>query len=243
MIRTLLLALCVGVALPHVVSAQIPFDVELDAVDYGWYRDNGVHAPNVENYLTGIFGTDIDSDGVIDEYSTRNSFFQFDLNGFTVISDATLRLFQQPPLGVDSAGGYSSPDATETFTLFGFEGDQTNLLSTNGNGDGVAIFNDLGSGTILGSVDLSDADEDSFIDIVLNADGLSFLESAAGGSVVLGAAVTSLNTTDSDEYVFGVPDGSPVVIPSLTITTVPEPSSITLIGLAMAATTIRRKRR
>jgi len=223
MIRTALIVLCLGLALPTLASAQ---DIRtFDAEDSGWYRDDGFHDVDNTNYLTGIFDfTNIRSE--------RNSFFVFDLSSITFVDSATMRLFLP-------TGGYVSPDSTETFSLFDFTGDPADLI--NGNG-GIAAFDDLADGNTFGSVDIAMADENSFIDIDFNAAGLAFLNSRVGGSVAIGGAVTSLNTATGGEWVFGVPAGGPVPTPSL-IVSVPEPSSIALIGFAFAAVTSRRRRR
>jgi hypothetical protein len=202
-------------------SAQINFDAE----DSGWYRDDGFHEVDNENYLTGTF----DFNNVRTE---RHSFFVFDLSNIDNVTNAILRL-NLPTTG------YNSPDDFETFTLFDFGGSVDSLI--NGTG-GIGAFDDLGTGVSFGSVDVSLADENSFIDIQLNTDGIAFLDAAVGGTVAIGGAVTTLESTLGDEWIFGNTGPDPTPTPSLFVA-VPEPSSIALIGCAFAFASTRRRRR
>ncbi len=221
MIRTALFMLCLACAFPVMASAQI----NIDAEDSGWYRDDGFHDVTNENYLTGIFDFN-------NNRTERNSFFVFDLTNVGNVADAVLRL-NLPTTG------YNSQDAMETFTLFDFSGNVNSLI--NGTG-GVAAHTDLGTGVSFGSVDVSLADENSFIDIQLNTDGIAFLDSSVGNMVAIGGAVTSLNSTLGDEWVFGNTGPDPTPTPTLLVA-VPEPSSIALIGCAFAFVSTRRRRR
>ena len=228
MIRTaFFIMLCLGFAFPTFVSAQT--DVTVDADDRGWYREDGFHESDNENYLTGIF----DLTGVRSE---RNSFFVFDLTAIEEVESASLRLFLP-------TNGYNSADSDETFSLFDFSGDLTDLVDGTG---GIAAFDDLGDGLNLGSIDIESANENSFIDIELNADGIAFLNTQVGNFAALGGALTSLDAAvgaTGNEFVFGETDaGSSVPGPQLLLVAVPEPSSIALIGLAFAAISSRRRR-
>lgn len=228
MIRTaFFIMLCLGFAFPTVVTAQT--DVAVDADDRGWYREDGFHDSDNENYLTGIFD-------LIGVRSARNSFFVFDLVDIEAVESASLRLFLP-------TNGYNSDDSDETFSVFDFSGDLTDLVDGVG---GTAAFDDLGTGLNFGSIDIESANENSFIDIELNADGIAFLNAQAGDFAVLGGAVTSLNDAvgaTGNEWVFGETDaGGSVPAPQLLLVAVPEPSSIALIGLAFAAISSRRRR-
>ncbi len=223
MIRNAFFLLCLGFAFPTMASAQTVEAVE--AEDTGWYRDDGFHEIDNENYLTGIFE-------FASERSERNSFFVFDLSGSSELSSATLRL----SLPTD---GYNSPDTVESFSLFEFGGDVTSLIDGTG---GIGAFDDLGQGISFGSVDISQTDENSFVDIELNSDGVAFLNSSLGGTVAIGGSVTSLVSTAGNEYVFGETDAGLIPIPTLVTVAVPEPSSIAFIGLAFALATSRRRR-
>jgi len=224
MIRTAFFMLCLGFAFPNFVSAQI--NVDLDADDRGWYREDGFHESDNENYLTGIF----DLTGV---RSDRNSFFVFDLVDIQVVESASLRLFLP-------SDGYNSADSDETFSVFDFDGDLTDLVDGAG---GIAAYDNLGDGLNFGSIDIEAANENSFIDIELNADGIAFLNARAGDFAVLGGSITSLNSAvgaSGNEFVFG--ETETVQAPQLLLVAVPEPSSIALIGLAFAAISSRRRR-
>ena len=113
----------------------------------------------------------------------------------------------------------------------------------------------LGEITGLGAASFSEPDEGSDVPVPLSVDGVSYLNAFAGGEVVLGGEITTLDLTDGiDEVVFGfssplypgvvTPDPIiPVVTPTpfLALDVIPEPSS-GLLALAGGALLLRRRR-
>ena len=106
----------------------------------------------------------------------------------------------------------------------------------------MTIFNDLGSGTLLGERIVSAADNGSTISIALNSDGLAALNAARGGLLAIGGALTSLGLSD-DEYVFGFSEslGNPELRALQFRTAVaPEPAMFSLLGLGLLVAVRRR---
>src|SRR5262245_18263150 len=105
----------------------------IDAGDRGWYDITGLHQPMNENYLVGNLGDSVGGD-------EHRNFFVFDLSELSMeITSATLHIF-------NFAGGYSSPDTTENYSVFDVSTPISALISGNG---GVPAWADLGSGIQL----------------------------------------------------------------------------------------------
>lgn len=166
--------------------------VTIQAVDTGFYRDSfsnqhysapADHDPDNINYLVGVNGR---------EY--RN-FAVFDLAGVSNITTATLRMFLKDD-SITSRNGYSSPDSFETYTLWDVG---TNVASLLGGTSPQSTFDDLGSGTMFGSVDVSASDNGTYVEVVLNADAITSMINSTGLWAIGGA----VSTADSiSEYLF-----------------------------------------
>jgi len=198
------------------------------ANDSGWYDQDGLHNAASTNYFTGTIG------GV-----ELRSFFVFDLTGVAPgsVTGATLTLSNR-----DSAvGGTALPGTVGsplTLNLF----DVSSLLSDVVAGlNGLAVFADLGGGTLLGSLVVA-SDAPGEVTLVLNAAGVSRLNLAAGGSVVIGLALDGPGAVD--QYIFAN-EGSTADFPDsvrrLDVTTaaaapgtVPEPGTSALMIGAVA---------
>lgn len=218
-----LVVFAVGLALP--AAAQI----NVLSSDTGKYDDFGFHNPSNENYETGV------------EFEFTRAFFVFDVPSFSdSLLSASLRIY-------NPVFGYDSPDASETVTLFSYEGSVASLLD--GTAD-VAGYNDLGEGTVFGSALLTSASDGTWVEFTLTD---AFLGAIAptGGRIVLGASLTSLDPTNvtSNELVFGFSDGAinPAELSLTTgsLTPVPEPSTYALMASALLGTVVvlRRFRR
>ena len=188
----------------------------LNYVDSGWYDNSGFHGPMNENYLAS------DDNGPI----FRN-WFVFDLSGVTdPIVSATLRLF-------NPVRGFISADPTETYTLYDVT---TSIASLTTGGAGlVSTYTDLGSGTQYGSKIVSAADNNTNVDIFLNANALTALNGASG-LFALGGAVTTLGVA-GEEKIFSSTNSSSNVRQLVLETQsnpIPEPGTMLLLGSGLA---------
>jgi subtilisin family serine protease/Ca2+-binding RTX toxin-like protein len=156
--------------------------ITLNAVDSGWYDSTGFHDPSNTNYIVG--------DGSNTLY--RN-WFTFNLPTLTApIITAQLKV---------NTFDYSSPQPSETYELR----DVTTAVPTltAGGSDKTAIYADLGDGAIYGSQTYTNADDDKFRTIDLNAAAISALTAKSGQAFALGGLLATLDTIANIEYVFG----------------------------------------
>jgi len=178
----LLLAVMFLIAAP-LSQAQI----KLTATDQGSFSLSPyslVHDSSDHNTATGT-GNDL---------SLNRSFFNFDLgNVFGSIQAATLHIWN--PYSINPYTEAADPQSvslhqvshdSENFTTDYFEHfssfSAVNTL-------GVQLFNDLGDGNQLGSTTVSEEQKGSWVDIVLNQDGILNLNSGLGSLITLGAAL------------------------------------------------------
>lgn len=216
-------------------SAAPALTITIGASDSGWFNDAGDHTANNENYSAGWTGN----------FQFRN-FFVFDVTGLpggeTILS-ATLRAFN-PEDGVPTAAwtdGYDSPDASETYDLY-----DVTLLTAGPASDQIGntlVYDDLGSGTLFGSVSASSADNGEFIEVGLNSDGRTALGSAVG-NFVIGGLITSLTETDGvEELVWGNthPPGQSPATRELVVVLTPEPGTGLLLGLGLLGWNLSRR--
>lgn len=153
---------------------------------------------------------------------------------------------ENQPVGCPT--GYISPDSSETFALWDVTTPVSRLLS------GAPVdaytaptFADLGSGTLFGSAVVTQADVGFgiFVDVALNADGVSFLNSAvSAGSFTqaFGGSVTTLTANTYQELLFagsgpytqnpGAPRRLVLDVTSLAIVPVPAAATLFLSALA-----------
>ena len=158
----------------------------IDTFDQGWYRDNGVHFTELENYLVG--------NSVPDDPFEYHNFFVFDLTTIdTEIVSLTLSAF-------NPASGTTTPDPSETWMLWDFTSDIADLI---GGTAGVAGWVDLGSGTRYGSREVLSTETDVLIDVDLNAAAVADAN-AATGLWAIGGSITTLDGDPfSEEFIFG----------------------------------------
>src|SRR6185295_13537336 len=115
--------------------------------------------------------------------------------------------------------GYVSPDPTEELIIYDVSSPAADVIS---NAGGIAAFQDLGSGTVYGSITVSAADNGKVVEIPIGPAALADLN-AASGLFLLGGALGSIGA--GDQYVFGfsmaafVPDHTRQLV--LEITPVP----------------------
>ena len=165
--------------------------ITLDAIYTGWWKDTGAHTSSNKNYIAGIGSSGDES----------RDFFVFDLTSTTqAFSGAELKL-------TNPSNGFSSPDPTETYTLFDVSTPISTLEAT-GSGQ-TAVFDDLGTGASFAAQTVSTADNGRVISISLNSSGVNYLNAARAGQVALGGAITTISGT-SAQRIFGYTTGSEV---------------------------------
>ena len=191
--------------------------VTLDAVDRGNFRSDGRNNAPIENTYTGHASTP----------RRYNSFFVFDLASLAgTVDNATLLMELEQ---------YFGPYSTLTFDVFDVSATATELDTSFAASDtnGIAIYNDLGSGNIYATETVSAADVGTTLNIPLSLLAQSNIESQLGGTFAIGVAVQGPDS--GDYYVrFGesgnlVPiqlelELTPPIIPSIS-NPVPEPAS------------------
>jgi len=159
-------------------------EVVLDAIDQGWYAKDlganfgeGVHTASNENTLTGR----------ATESRDLRSFFVFDLTAETEpVIAAELRLELE---------NYSSGSPSESFGVFDVSASavQLNMDYGDDDPDGLAIYDDLGSGEIYASEAVSGVDVSSVIAIPLSAQAVADLNASLGADFAVGLDLDSPN--------------------------------------------------
>ena len=209
----------------------------INTTSRGWYESGGITGVTSDNnnYLAGTNGR---GDGVL-----YRDFFVFNVPsiGSNIFTSATLSL-ENPVNGIDLTSASSA-----TYELWDYSGDISSLEAGTG---GTTAYDELGTGTNVGSFTFTADNDDSFINISLNAFGLADLASAEGGSIAFGGSVplAEANSTASN-YIFAYSGGNGTAADgntSLTFTTavVPEPSTwAMMVGGVGILLGFRRRRR
>ena len=156
-------------------SPDTPWTLTVNGTDYlsldhGWINEFGEHDANNFNYFAGDFGA-----------GNYNNWGVFDLSSFAgAVQSATLSL--------NAANVVGSP----LYRLFDTNATLAALDQTRGTGDaaGIALHNDLGSGSFYGSRQFSAADSYNIVSISLNGTALSRIQSVAGGQFALGRTMS-----------------------------------------------------
>lgn len=215
----------VGLSFTGAASAQ----QTINSSDNGWYLDNGVHGPTNTNTYSGEFQSQL-----------YRGFWQFDLTGLVPASSISITF-------LGNNGTFETDTGSETIALFDFTGSVATLL--NGTG-GLAAYNDLGTGSLLGGHTITAADGSRMPEftVALSSAFVSQFNSALGSSdprIALGAA-------SQTALIGGAWDGFWIasgVTPAarLNITTgaaaVPEPESWAMMLLGFAAIGFAHRRR
>ncbi len=158
--------------------------ITLNAADTGWYDSTGFHGPTNPNYIVG----DNENPNIL-----YRNWFTFNLPTLTApIISAQLKV---------NTYDYDSLQTSETYELR----DVTTAVPTlTAGGSGkTAIYADLGDGATYGSRTYTNADDNEFRTIDLNAAAISALTAKSGQAFALGGLLTTLDTIDNSEYVFG----------------------------------------
>ncbi len=237
----------------------------IDASGRGWYRVSEADGALVAqigspSYLVGRGIVVSGNPAIRGEY--RN-YFAFDLSAYAgqTFGSAELSLYN-PKYGdlntttnnPNSYGGFAQSNTAgldagvqprwETFDLHQVTTPSANILN---GGAGQQGFADLGDGPVFGSYTASLADNGSFIRIALNADGLAALNSAVGGTFILGGSLSTINicSTCGSQTVFGFSNDPSLALTQLSLAPVPEPETyaMMLLGLSLVGTIARRRTR
>ena len=161
----------------------------LDFVDSGWYSAAGEHFASNKNYIAGLCAASPDPCGNPED-QVYHDYFVFDVGKEPIVSSAVLRLWNPPT-------GYLSPNPSELYKLYDVSTGVSDLMSDQT--DATGIFDDLASGTELGSRMVTAADDGMFVEITLDADAIDALNHsrglwAIGGTLDLGEPVPEPTT-------------------------------------------------
>lgn len=196
--------------------------ITLSAVDSGSYQSTGFHDSLSANYIAG------NSSNSSGPRVFRN-WFVFDLSSVTdTIIGAELRLFNP------TSGFASLLDTSETYSLFDVSTPISTLTATSGGGSGVAVYGDLGTGTIYGSRSLTSTSNNTLVSTTLNTSAIDSLNSATSLWAIGGANTTLRSPPASFEFMFGFTGSSStrqLVLETQAVSAVPEPSSLALFSL------------
>lgn len=196
-------ALIILTSLAHAATSTIP------ATNFGFYHNNGTFTSGT-NHAVGYYTGNPPGE-------LRN-FFTFNLTGLAgKITAAKLRAF-------NPASGFSSPQGTETYTLFDVSTPLTPLITLTA---GTAAFNDLGTGSQLGSVSVSASANGTVVEVNLNAAGITYLNSV-NGTIAIGGALTTLVSGAQSERLFNSASGVLVRELVVTYTDAPVPCTFSL---------------
>jgi len=170
----LFLSLCV--ILLWVIAATQPVfaQTQVNANDRGWYNGAGTHNPANNNTYTGFYLGD-----------TYLSYYRFTIPaGVTCVQSATLEL------EVENYYGDGSPHTLDLYDILPVHVPDLDIV--NGNGNGVAIHADMGSGTSYGTqAGLTSADIGSVLLFNLPAAALTEIENASGSDFAVAAMTSS----------------------------------------------------
>ncbi len=149
------------------------------ADDRGWYDETGNHIANNDNYVVG---------DLTDYYHRNWMSFQ-------------LPIFTRPVMAAELIIKAYKVTGSETYQLRDVV-TPVDVLKAGGTGK-IAIYEDLGEGTIYGSRNFTTADTNQVVTIGLNSSLVAALNAKSGQSFAMGGALTTLNTIRDEEYLYG----------------------------------------
>jgi hypothetical protein len=232
------------VTLSLLFDVALAFPTDLTAMNRGAYKDTGVlgtsggsSAPTA-NYFAGFLS---DVPVVTGEY--RN-FFVFDLRNITKpIIAATLLLDDN--FACDGAPcGFLGSEPSLTYNLFDVTTPFQALVNNTG---GLVAFSDLGSGNVYGTYVATALDSLGTIGISLNSVAVTALNNKAGNFFAIGGAIANLTETET-QGLFGGSGSSDSLntqtqLELVTGQAIPAPSTLALLGSALASLAVLRRRR
>ena len=190
--------------------------IEVLATDSGWYHEQGRHDANNENYISGQVSLTGDLH--------HHNFFVFDLASIDVpIMAAVFRVYTW------------DVRASDIYTLYDVS-TPIPVLTASGSNE-VAVYNDLGSGTVYGNTSILVDQDNQFIDIALNSDAISSITLANGDWAIGGDFASTI------DWAFGsstLDENTPRLI----LEAIPIPPTVWLFGSGLLGLVgiARRKR-
>jgi hypothetical protein len=155
--------------------------ISVPVIGSGWYTSEGLHILGNANYYCGNNGS----------IFYRN-FFAIDLSGLVgygitlPITSAVLHLVRYNCEPATGSQLFELSDVSAQWATI-------NQDYSSGSAVGVNVFNDLGTGSSFGSVLVDKTVTGTPIEVTLNSNGLSALNSAVGSTIILGGKADSSN--------------------------------------------------
>jgi hypothetical protein len=162
--------------------------VVLNAVDSGWYFQDGSHTASNSNYIVGT----CQSCGLVGSY---NNYFTFNLGSVTgTITSATLSAYN-PDYVSGVLSTWSLWDVTNPGLL--------DVTRASGNLTGQGIFTDFETGLLYGSLAVTGVSDGTLISVALNSNAITALNGGIGGQFAIGGTLREGNVIPG---VSGVPE-------------------------------------
>ncbi|MQQ09569.1 hypothetical protein GFB49_13960 [Epibacterium sp. SM1979] len=236
------IAFCSAVfAAPCALAATL----SLDAVDQGWYRDDGRHITDNQNTLTGRL-----SNG--QEY---RSWYAFDLSSDPQDDDDQPEALSQSDAGritgatvvfTGSNGLAGSDDQSETLQLYDVTTDADVLSSGRAGRDG---FADLGTGETYGSAEYATPGRalrrTEELRLTLNEAALADLNAALETGefeFLIGAVLSTLSNENRSEFLWAFSRIAPAARLDLEVAPIPLPAGLPLLAGALGGLWLLRRR-
>lgn len=176
--------------------------VDLTNTNSGWYW--GVNTYSISNYAVAP-SSEADGHGV-----GFNNYFVFDITGLTTpVTTASITL-----------NSYTV-SAAQTYSLFGYSGSISDLLTGNNSDTTVSYFGpSASSGSVVGSHDYATTESNQYITINLNSDFITAINNA----IILAQADLIINPGSTEKFAL---TGTVTAVDGIPVSSVPlSPSAI-----------------